>query len=132
MELVVEPDVYTPSINDNGMYVDKIPPFALIKKGLMCPCGARKDKVYETYSVFAGHIKTKNHQKWLENLNLNRANYYVENEKLKETLHSQRLIIAKMEKEIHSKTMTIDYLTQQLTHKNTISCKIVTNLLDFD
>ena len=43
MELVVEPDIYTPSINDNGLYVDKVPPFNYIKKGLTCPCGSRKD-----------------------------------------------------------------------------------------
>ena len=33
MELVVEPDVYSPSIGENGNYVDKIPAFNLIKKG---------------------------------------------------------------------------------------------------
>jgi hypothetical protein len=30
MELVVEPDIYNPSINENGMYVDKVPPFNYI------------------------------------------------------------------------------------------------------
>jgi hypothetical protein len=128
MELVVEPDLYAPSIDETGKYVDKIPSFAIHKKGIMCPCGARKDKVYETYTTFSSHIKTKNHQKWLENVNLNRTNYYVENEQLKETLQNQRIIIAKMEKEIQTKTMTIDYLTLQIVDKN----KVVTNLLEFD
>ena len=32
MELVIEPDVYSPSIGENGNYVDKIPSFNLIKK----------------------------------------------------------------------------------------------------
>jgi hypothetical protein len=133
MELVTEPDLYSPSIDDKGNYVDKIPSFARIKKGLSCPCGARKDKVYETYSVFSGHIKTKNHQKWLENLNLNKANYYIENEQLKETLQNQRIIIAKMEKEIIIKSKTIDYLTNQLTAPSNFShTNVVTNLLDFD
>jgi len=44
MELVVEPDIYMPSIDELGNYVDKIPS---CKKGLTCPCGSRKDKVYE-------------------------------------------------------------------------------------
>ena len=131
MELVVEPDVYSPSINDSGLYVDKVPPFNYIKKGLVCPCGSRKDKLYETHSVFLTHTKTKAHQKWLEGLNLNRANFYVELEKSKEVISSQRLIIAKLEKDISNKIMTIDYLTQQL-HKVTVKVTNTSNLLDFD
>ena len=135
MELVVEPDIYSPSINDNGIYVDKVPPFNYIKKGLVCPCGSRKDKIYETHSVFVSHTKTKVHQKWLEGLNLNKANFYVELEKSKEVISNQRLIIAKLEKDINNKIMTIDYLTQQL-HKtqlsNTTSSTSFINLLDFD
>uniref|UniRef100_A0A6C0I8D0 Uncharacterized protein n=1 Tax=viral metagenome TaxID=1070528 RepID=A0A6C0I8D0_9ZZZZ len=135
MELVVEPDIYSPSINDTGIYVDKVPPFNYIKKGLVCPCGSRKDKIYETHSVFVSHTKTKVHQKWLEGLNLNKANFYVELEKSKEVISNQRLIIAKLEKDINNKIMTIDYLTQQL-HKTqlstTTSSTSVINLLDFD
>jgi sensor domain CHASE-containing protein len=63
-------------------------------------------------------------------LNVNKANYYIENEKLKETVNNQRMIIARMEKEINTKVMTIDYLTMQLTNKN--NSEIVSNLLDFD
>ena len=114
MELVIEPDIYTPSIDDNGNYVDKIPSFNIIKKGLSCPCGARKYKIYETHSLFSTHTKTKMHQKWLNNLNLNKANYYVENEKLKEILQNQRLIIAKLEKEISTKNTTIRVLTESI------------------
>jgi hypothetical protein len=132
MELVVEPDIYNPSINDSGLYVDKVPPFNYIKKGLVCPCGSRKDKLYETHSVFVAHTKTKAHQKWLEGLNLNRANFYVELEKSKEVISSQRLIIAKLEKDISNKIMTIDYLTQQLHKVTTSNVSNVSNLLDFD
>lgn len=130
MELVVEPDIYNPSINESGLYVDKVPPFNYIKKGLMCPCGSRKDKIYESHSVFVAHTKSKVHQKWLEGLNLNRANFYVELEKSKEVISNQRLIIAKLEKDISNKIMTIDYLTQQL-HK-TQSSSSTKDLLDFD
>ena len=131
MELVVEPDIYAPSIDDKGLYIDKVPPFNFIKKGLVCPCGTRKDKVYEGHSVFVSHTKTKAHQKWIESLNLNRSNFYVELEKSKEVISSQRLIIAKLEKDLNNKHMTIDYLTQQL-HKTLISTNTNTtiNLLD--
>lgn len=130
MELVIEPDMYCPSIDDNGNYIDKIMPAMFMKKGVTCPCGSRKEKVFDTSSKFSCHTKTKSHKKWLENLNENKANYYIENEKLKETVNNQRLIIARMEKEIHTKGMTIDYLTIQLTNKN--SCESVNNLLEFD
>ena len=136
MELVVEPDIYSPSINDNGLYVDKVPPFNYIKKGLVCPCGSRKDKLYESHSVFVSHTKTKTHQKWLEMLNLNKSNFYVDLEKAKEVISNQRLIIAKLEKDVNNKIMTIDYLTQQL-HKTQVSTAnnssiTAINLLDFD
>jgi hypothetical protein len=134
MDLVVEPDIYAPSIDDNGCYTDKVPPFNYIKKGLICPCGSRKDKIYESHSVFVSHTKSKAHQKWIETLNLNRSNFYVENEKFRDVIQNQRLIIAKLEKDVNNRNMTIDYLTQQL-HKmnNNISGSISTiNLLDFD
>ena len=130
MELVVEPDIYQPSIHDNGNYIDQIPSFHMIKKGLACPCGSRKDKLYDSASKFSTHTKTKVHQKWLENLNKNRANFYIENEKLKETVDNQKLIISRMEKDIQTKIMTIDYLTLQLANKN--SENTIENLLDFD
>ena len=131
MELATEPDTYSPSIDDMGNYVDKIPSFANIKHGIRCPCGSRKDKVYETYSIFSQHVKSKAHQKWLQNLNLNKANYYIENEELKTTIQQQRMIIAKLEKEVQNKIMTIDFLTQQLTTKS-VNQTTISNLLDFD
>jgi hypothetical protein len=118
MELVTEPDLYMPSIDNIGNYIDKIPSFNNLKHGIRCPCGSRKEKTYDTHGVFSTHIKTKTHQKWLNNLNLNKANYYIENENLKTTLHNQRLIISKLEKEVQNKSMTIDYLTRQLTNNN--------------
>jgi hypothetical protein len=134
MDLVVEPDIYSPSIDDKGTYIDKVPPFNFIKKGLTCPCGSRKDKIYETRSVFVSHTNTKIHQKWIESLNMNRSNFYVELEKAKEVISNQRLIIAKLEKDVNNKNMTIDYLTQQLHKMNTQNTNIpvANNLLDFD
>jgi hypothetical protein len=127
MELTLTPDTYMPCVDDNGSYIDNIP---IIKHGLFCPCGSRKDKTYDTHSIFSSHIKTKCHQNWLNNLNLNKANYYIENEELKETLQNQRIIIGKLEKDVQNKIMTIDYLTQQINKVN-LNNKVVTNLIDF-
>uniref|UniRef100_A0A6C0HWF3 Uncharacterized protein n=1 Tax=viral metagenome TaxID=1070528 RepID=A0A6C0HWF3_9ZZZZ len=132
MDLIIEPDIYSPSIDEHGNYIDKIPSNANMKLGLRCPCGCRKDKVYETPSVFSSHIKTKSHQKWLADLNLNKANYYVENEKLRETIHNQKMVIAKLEKDVVNRNMTIDFLTLQLTKTATNNSNKTTDLLIFD
>lgn len=129
MELIVEPETYSPSIDSNGNYVDKIPPFHKNHRGIRCPCGSRKDKNYESYTVFSQHTKTKMHQKWLEQLNFNKANYYVENEQLRHTVQQQRLMIAKMDKEIQNKNVTIDYLVKQLVGEKEPQ---MGNLLEFD
>jgi hypothetical protein len=129
MELIVEPDVYSPGMDEKGNYVDRIPSFNNLKNGLRCPCGSRKDKTYDCHTYFASHLKTKTHSKWLQDMNVNKANFFTENVLLKETISNQKLIIAKMEKEIYLKLKTIDYLTQQLANKDSIQ---VNDLIIFD
>ena len=123
MELIVEPDIYIPSIDENGNYVDKIPILSKTE-GIHCPC-SRKDKIYN----FSQHMKTKCHQSWLKTINLNKTNYFMENMELRNTVLNQKLIIARMEKEINAKMIIIDCLTQQLVKELP---KMVDNLLDFD
>ena len=132
MELATEPDTYSPNIDDNGNYVDKIPSFYTnaLANGLRCPCGTRKDKVYTSSAMFSAHIKTKTHNKWLSDLNTNKMNFYSECEKLKEVVNSQKIIIAKLEKEVNTKLKTIDYLTQKLMNKDNEN--IVNDLISFD
>jgi len=114
MDITLTPDTYTPGVNDNGDYVDCIP---IIKNGLFCLCGSRKEKAYENTIKFSAHIKSKSHQKWISSLNQNKANYYVEMVKNRETIENQKQIISKLENQLHKKTLTIDYLTEQLTYK---------------
>jgi len=129
MDLALEPEIYTPSIDYNGNYIDKIPSVIYFKNGLRCSCGSRKDKVYDCANYFSTHIKTKTHQKWLADMNINKMNYYTENFQLKDTINNQKLIIARLEKEIIVKSKTIDLLTQQIIYKET---NIVSDLLSFD
>lgn len=130
MELALDSDIYCPGVDIVGNYIDVSPSFVNIKNGLRCPCGSRRDKTYDNASCFSTHMKTKTHQKWLANLNLNKTNYFVENISLKETIHNQKQIISKLEKELQNRTLTIDYLTKQLVVKN--NCEIVDNLIEFD
>ena len=127
MEISLTPDIYAPIVDDNGNYVDKIP---FIKHGLSCLCGSRKDKIYENSSKFSTHIKTKCHQKWLDYLNQNKANYYVEVLKSKEIIENQQRIIQQLENQLQSKNLTIDYLTEQLTLKTNYK-SLTMDLLDF-
>jgi thioredoxin-related protein len=126
MDLTITPDTYIPSVNEQGNYIDNIPS---IKNGILCPCGSRKDKIYENVAKFTAHIKSKSHQKWLMLMNQNKANYYIEMLKNKELVENQQRIIANLENQLKIKTLTIDYLTEQLTNKKTQQiCEI--NLLD--
>lgn len=114
MDLNLTPDMYQPGIDNNGNYIDEKP---YIRNGIMCPCGSRKDKVYNDNSKFTTHMKTKVHQKWLESLNNNKANFYVELLKTKEVNKNQQQIITRLENEIANRNITIDYLTKQLVSK---------------
>jgi len=129
MELTLEPEIYSPNMNDDGKYHDNVPTSSAFRNGIICPCGSRKENIFKKSSAFSTHIKTKTHQKWLETMNQNRANYYVECEKAKEVIYSQRFVIAKLEKEVASKNMTIDYLTRQLHPQKPIEDSNI-NLLD--
>jgi len=131
MDLSLESDIYEPNSDDNGNYIDYLPPSSKFKNGLRCPCGARKDHVFDSRPSFSSHIKTKTHQKWLSDLNVNKTNFYSECEKLKEVVNSQKIIIARLEKEVTTKLKTIDYLTQQLMNKEVSNDNLI-DLLSFD
>ena len=125
--LQLDSDTYAPILSNTGTYEDCMPSFAGNVSGYYCSCTARKDKIYASASSMSAHLKTKTHAKWIETLNLNRANHFVENQKLKETLANQRIIIAKYEKNMTSKDATITYLTRQLAVKQMV---VVDNLMD--
>ena len=131
MEMVVEPDVYSPCVDTLGNYIDKLPNFARFANGIRCPCGGRKTQ-YNTSSSFSAHTKTKMHQKWLEQLTVNKTNYYQENEEFRQTIHNQKLVIARLENELRMKTRAIDYLSSQLGSFITQKECVIGNLIEFD
>jgi hypothetical protein len=112
MEIVVEPELYSPSIGMDGAYIDKVP--SSMKHGVQCACGSRKDKIYDSASSFSAHLKTKIHQRWLTDLNLNKANYYTECIKLQDIVKNQQLIIGRLERTIHANTTTIEILSNEI------------------
>jgi len=124
MDISLTPDTYSPGIDSNGNYIDHSP---VIKNGIYCLCGARKDKVYETRTKFNVHTKTRRHQKWLSGVNDNKSNFFIELEKSKELVNSQRKIIAGLENQVQIKMVTIDCLTQQMANTSLIR---IENLID--
>ena len=110
MEIALTPDTYVPVVDDSGRYSDKIP---IIKHGLCCPCGATRDKVYQTQQ-FRIHIKSKSHQKWLQTLNNNKTNHYAELLEIREIVSQQKIQLARLENQLITKSLTIDMLTEQL------------------
>jgi hypothetical protein len=129
MNLSLESDIYEPNIDNNGNYTDYVPPSSKFSNGLRCPCGARKDHIFDSRVSFSSHIKSKTHQKWLTDLNTNKMNHFTECEKLKEVVNSQKIIIAKLEKEVNTYKNTIINLAQQLANKESNS---ICDLLSFD
>lgn len=101
MDLILTPDTYEPSINEKGDFIDKIPSWSCLKgKGIMCACGSRKNKVYETSSLFTSHIRSQTHKKWIEGLNANKVNLYMENVQMKKIIQELRHILSHYEKEM--------------------------------
>jgi hypothetical protein len=112
-ELATVPDTYSPSMDEDGNYVDRVPSFhtAALMNGLRCSCGTRKDKIYTSAAMFTAHIKTQKHGEWLKNLNANKINYYIENKQLRDLAQSQKIMIVKMQVEMANKDRIIDNLT---------------------
>ena len=97
MSLITDSDDYSPRVNEDGVYVDAMPSFHNRPQGFRCPCS---NKSYATRTLLSSHIKTAIHKNWIESLNNNRVNYFAELEKERQVVKEQRLIIARMERDI--------------------------------
>jgi hypothetical protein len=113
--LAVEPDTYSPSMDEFGNYVDKVPSAAHFAHGLRCPCGTRRDAIlYASPGKFNQHIKSQTPVKWLENINTNKKNYLVENDKLNTTIKTQQQLVIQLSQEVQKQRTIIQGLTQQI------------------
>jgi len=129
MDLVIESDIYEPTINEKGDYIDVIPCSYKFKNGIRCSCGTRKEHIYDNRQSFLIHCKTKTHQKWLNEINMNKMNYYVENVKLKELIDNQKIIIARLQKEQDENNQLITHLTKKIALKENTNLQI--DLINF-
>ena len=111
MDTAITADTYTPGLDDQGNYVDDIP---VIRHGIYCLCGSRRDKNYANTASFTAHTKTKHHQQWLETLNRNKANHYVESLRYKELVESQQKILTSLENQLVIKSSQVVSLEKQV------------------
>jgi hypothetical protein len=108
MELSKTPDIYEPLLGEDGKYIDCSPNFTT-RNGLRCVCGTKT--IFTNKASFAQHCKTALHQTWLSLLNSSRVNYYIENQRLEETVKNQQVIIAKLTRDNEASMRTINTLT---------------------
>lgn len=127
MNLICEPELYCPSVNAVGNFIDVVPPIS--KDGIRCPCACRKDKVYEPHT-FSNHTKTKAHQTWLHNLNLNKSNLFVQCEKYRDLVAQQQVIITEQSNKIAQLELELQTTTQCLAIQLKSLSVPVANLLD--
>jgi hypothetical protein len=130
MDLIVDSDIYEPCLGDDGIYSDYLSPSSRFKNGLRCPCGTRKEHIFDNRQSFNVHIKSKTHIKWLADLNSNKMNHYTENIKLNDTISNQKLIIAKLQRENDENIKLIAHLTKKIEMKDKEN--ICIDLLTFD
>jgi len=112
MNICLQPEFYKPSLDNNGNYIDSLLSFNM-DVGIKCPCMPGKERLFTCKSKFNTHKKTKAHQTWLERMNSEKNNYYIENIKLKELIESQQKIIAEYDIEIMKKNAIIEFLSNK-------------------
>jgi hypothetical protein len=102
------PDTYYPSMDSEGNYVDRIPFNFNVAQGFYCPCSSRTEKTcFNKKASLSRHFTTTNHEKWVASLNINKHNYFVENEEFKKIIESQKLQISEQSKIISKQNFKI-------------------------
>jgi hypothetical protein len=111
MEISCQPDIYQPTCKNNT-YVDCMP--FTFQHNIRCPCTPKITQVYKTSTAFKLHQKTTRHSNWLNRLNEDRANYYIQTIKLTEIKDSQQKIISQLEVKCSQLQLKISQLENKL------------------
>ena len=128
MDIVTEPEMYSPNVDDIGNYIDFIPSPGILINGVKCPCGTRINQTYNTPKKFSSHIKTLKHKKWIEILNNNKNNYFREYYNQKKIIKNQQKIIAEQNKQLTNKEEIINILIEKNSKPQIVTDLI--NLID--
>ena len=100
MSLAVEAELYAPNRDDHATYVDYVPSQCVMKNGLKCVCGSRKEQIFYKPSSFKVHLKCQKHKDWLKMKNIAPQNDIKTIHELEKTIKNQQIIIHEKEREI--------------------------------
>lgn len=113
--IAVQPDTYTPMVDDEGNYVDKVPSNGVFATtGIRCPCSTRRDKVYNTKSSFTTHTKSQGHQAWLKEMSSTKTDYRTIAQEQEEIIKAQKIMIAQMERAHTAKNLETELEIQNM------------------
>ena len=95
-ELATIAELYTPSVNNEGRYVDSVP--VNIHHGIRCSCGS--NTVFKSRPSFTTHTTSRRHVEWLERINNDQRNYLAENIRLTEQITQQRRLVVSLSNQL--------------------------------
>ena len=110
MSLQLTPITYSPQLNGTGEFVDEIVTFP--HEGMKCPCTKRENH-FKTFKTFAKHLQSQRHDKWLKQLNNNKQTILQEKSELEETVHIQKITIARFDQDLQAMKASLDRLRLQ-------------------
>ena len=102
MALALEAELYAPNRDDHGTYIDFVPSICILKYGIRCACGSRKDQTFYSTAPFKKHLQCQKHKAWLKMKNLEPQNDIKIIHEHEKTIKNQQLLINKMDLEIQT------------------------------
>ena len=100
---------YEPSVNEEGQYVDHLPP--PMDKYIKCYCGS--NTLFPTLTNLKSHFKTDKHTKHLDFLNTQQKNHLMELNKYKRLSKSQQQLIQQQQDMISTHEVQIETLSKK-------------------
>ena len=100
MALALEAELYAPNRDDQGKYIDFVPSLCLLKNGIKCVCGSRKDQTFYAAGPFKKHFQCQKHKAWLKMKNLEPQNDIKIIHEHEKTIKNQQILIHELDQEI--------------------------------
>ena len=100
MALALEAELYAPNRDDQGKYIDFVPSLCLLKHGIKCVCGSRKDQTFYATGPFKKHLQCQKHKAWLKMKNLEPQNDIKIIHEHEKTIKNQQILIHELNQEI--------------------------------
>lgn len=97
-------------------------------KGVICPCTT--GRTFHKKGSFHTHQKCKRHICWIQHLNDNATNFYLQTIEQESVIRCQQLLLAKLDVQLKQKGTIIEYYENKYLYNNVVSNE-ETDLLHF-